>query len=124
MTWLKISSMGKISFSAKKLNYFRYHDQSVVSKVWTKDVPTYKQPHIDVRLRYNEFLKKINIDHEINIINKQKLANDYADEAYFFTLKKEYSKVIKNYFLFLKYSTSKGKAIIQILTNIKHIVFK
>lgn len=66
LLWLKILTIGKVAFSSLHLNYFRYHEESVIATVW-KNEPQILLKNFDlqVRTRYNIFLKGYDLQYLI-----------------------------------------------------------
>ncbi len=79
LLWLKTLYNGKVTYTAKPLNFFRRHDKSVISSIKdnieeNKDFHEYYS--LSMRLFYDRILPKININKEIRKINNSYISKD------------------------------------------------
>ncbi len=87
LTWLKMLCIGKIAFVANELNYFRYHDSSVIaraSKTINNDVYS-EQYDYTMRKHFLQFAKlhPINLGAEIKKVNASYISKDKGNEGLF-----------------------------------------
>ncbi|MBX9782833.1 MAG: glycosyltransferase [Chitinophagaceae bacterium] len=96
LTWLKMLCYGKVAFVAKPLNYFRYHEQSVIATLYQgADNTVYKEQFdYSMREKYTVFLKeqKINASAKMKRMNAAYMALEKGNEGLFYLQKGEYMK--------------------------------
>lgn len=75
LTWLKMLCYGKVSFIAKPMNYFRYHDNSVIAKAnrLKKEEQYNEQYDYTMRKEFKQFIEQYHID----LPTAAKKANEY-----------------------------------------------
>ena len=63
LTWLKMLCYGDIAYVAQPLNYFRYHDTSVIARISQQTIKGVYKEQYDYRIRkvFSDFIKKNNI---------------------------------------------------------------
>lgn len=86
LTWLKMLLISDISYVAKPLNYFRYHDQSVIaSAVANHDLSRYIEMHDrTMRISFQKYLQKNHSgESEISQLNYDHILREYGDEGIF-----------------------------------------
>lgn len=86
LTWLKILVSSDISYVAEPLNYFRYHEHSVIANaIKNTDFSRYVERH--ARTMRNRFQKYLEISHqqdaEIGKMNLHYIFKEYGDEGLF-----------------------------------------
>lgn len=84
LCWLKILTKGKVAFSSKKLNLYRSHDKSLVTRLWNDPHNLInKRPHIDMRIAFSEYIMKNNLGKSIYNQNQKRLGKNFLEEAQF-----------------------------------------
>lgn len=75
LTWLKMLCYGKVAFVAEPLNYFRYHENSVIAKASENKVSNqfYEKYDLSMRKEFKSFLKK----EQLALSAKAYKANEY-----------------------------------------------
>ncbi len=85
LTWLKMLCFGKVAFISEPLNYFRYHDTSVIGKLKHANNSNNYLEQYDraLRKKFKKYLNenKIYIDPRIKFINDQNISYDNGNEA-------------------------------------------
>lgn len=99
-TWIKVLLEGKISYSHKCLNNFRYHNKSVISSATNKKL-FLRKFDIILRKKLNSFIvskknKKLDL---IIQKNKKLLKQDISDEGWFFRRQRKYALAFYYYAL-------------------------
>ena len=94
LTLLKILCYGKVAFIAEPLNYFRYHENSVIGKLKNELSSSFYTEQYDrsIRKKFKKFLlnNKIEFDPKTNFINDQYISFDNGNEAIHLIRKKNY----------------------------------
>lgn len=80
--WIKMLTKGNVFYSSSKNNYFRYHDESVISTSGKKELFR-KKYDILMRKRLNSFLKK-NHQNTLLKLNNKLLHKETRQELRFF----------------------------------------
>lgn len=86
LTWLKMLLISDVSFIAKPLNYFRYHEQSVIALAGKNiDVSIYTEKFDrTMRNRFQEYLKTYHsTEIEIAKVNSNNILKEHGDEGLF-----------------------------------------
>jgi glycosyltransferase involved in cell wall biosynthesis len=91
LLWLKILTISNIQFIAAPLNYFRYHEESVIAKANRSSGNNFYIGRYDRKLRFffQDYLQLFsgknneNIYKEILVKNKHLIADNYRSEAFF-----------------------------------------
>lgn len=96
LAWLKILTEHKVYFCPQELNYFRYHQKSVISNA-IKTGGFLKKYDIIMKKKYREFLQQKG-NKDLLRASKLALRKDIADEAYYFFHNKQYIKALPFYF--------------------------
>ena len=98
LTWLKILCYGKVAFIAEPLNYFRYHDTSVIGKLKHANNSNNYLEQYDgaLRKKFKKYLNenKIYIDPKTKFINNQYISYDDGNEAIYLFEKKKILKAL------------------------------
>lgn len=94
LVWLKMLCQGKVAFVAQPLNYFRYHEHSVIAKhKQQRSEQVYKEQY-DYRMRFlfASFVKKekITLPSEVLRINQQYMRFDSGNQGLFFLKQRKY----------------------------------
>jgi len=98
LLWLKMATQGEIAYCAECLNNFRYSDSSVIaSAVKDKKISFFKKYDIEMRSRFDSFLKKQSVQfREVEKLNRLKLGLEIAQECRWLLGRKNY-KVFMTY---------------------------
>ena len=93
LTWLKMLCYGKVAFIAKPMNYFRYHNSSVIAKAFVKHDPSSYREWFDFSMR-KEFilfskLNQIQLTEKIKKINNLFIANELGNKGLFLLKRKK-----------------------------------
>lgn len=93
--WLKIISHGDIYYSHEKLNFFRYHSNSVIAKAKTTEgtLPITHQI-IEFRENIHDFLNEINSQKKLNQLNTKLKRKETIRNASHAIRKRDYSNII------------------------------
>lgn len=86
LTWLKILISSDISYVAEPLNYFRYHEHSVIANaIKNTDFNRYVERYArTMRYRFQTYLQlNPNLEPEIGQMNLQYIFREYGDEGLF-----------------------------------------
>ncbi|WP_313373392.1 glycosyltransferase [Chishuiella sp.] len=95
--WMKILLKGKVYFTPKELNNFRYHDKSVIASAKMQNsVPFFKKFDIIMINRFIVYLKKINNKELISLFEDR--LSSFNQEEYRFLVRKNYIKESMKYF--------------------------
>lgn len=115
LLWLKILMVGKIAFTQLQLNYFRYHENSVIATV-CKQEQLFLSSNFDViaRKKFNQFIN--DRDNE-SLINKNCsfIEADYILDVFACYNKKAYAKMMKIFLVGLKESKNKKNLIVRLM---------
>lgn len=117
--WMKILLKGKVYFTPKELNNFRYHDKSVIASAKMQNsVPFFKKFDIIMINRFIVYLKKINNKELISLFEDR--LSSFNQEEYRFLVRKNYIKESMKYFFSgLKLSNN---STLYFFKNIKFII--
>ncbi|WDF48316.1 glycosyltransferase family 2 protein [Chryseobacterium sp. KACC 21268] len=95
LTWLKIATVGKVSFNTSPLNYFRYHQNSVIAKSKVSKEIFKKKYDIILRELFAKFLKSSSPDTSILGANeKQKQAEIEIEKFVILKAEKKYLSAV------------------------------
>ncbi len=86
LTWLKMLLVSDISYVAQPLNYFRYHDKSVIANAIANfDSGRYVEMHDRImRISFHDYLQKnYSGESEISKFNYDYILKEYGDEGIF-----------------------------------------
>ncbi|MEI7736808.1 MAG: glycosyltransferase family 2 protein [Ferruginibacter sp.] len=100
LIWLKMLCYGKVAFVARPLNYFRYHEQSVIAKLYQDADNTVYKERFDYRMRkeYHRFLKeqRIKVPIKVKKTNAAYMALDKGNKGLFYLQRGQYLMGWKN----------------------------
>lgn len=117
--WMKVLLKGKVYFTPKELNNFRYHNKSVIASAkYQNNIPFFKKFDIIMINRFIIYLNKVN-NKELIILFKNRLSY-LNQEEYRFLVRKNYIKESTKYF-FHGLSLS-NNFFLYFLKNIKFII--
>ncbi|MFR9165764.1 MAG: glycosyltransferase family 2 protein [Dysgonomonas sp.] len=104
LCWQKILTTGRVAYSHKKLNFYRSHDKSLVTKLWNDPKKLiHKKPHIEMRIAFNDFIKGQDGFKEIYRQNNRRLAKNMLEEAHFLFSNRKFAEGTRYGFSSLKY---------------------
>ncbi|MGD1318965.1 glycosyltransferase family 2 protein [Chryseobacterium sp. 2R14A] len=96
--WMKLILNSKIYFCPLPLNYFRYHEKSVIASAKKQNsIPFRKKFDILMMLRFLSYLKNTNHDNLTEIV-RQRISN-LNEEEFKFLLQKKIKKKAFTYFI-------------------------
>jgi len=112
--WLKILTIGEVAFCSEKLNYFRFHEKSVIA------TSTETQMDILAKKRYlyfieSNFKKSDSIYSDMISLFNRIISNEYEYEAKMFKNKGLMKKSIISMWNAVKYRKSKSRIIYRFL---------
>ncbi|MFV0607068.1 MAG: glycosyltransferase [Niabella sp.] len=95
LTWLKMLVVGDVYFTPQVLNYFRYHEKSVIASSFQKEIFR-KKYDILMRKRFNRFLNNFK-NKDVLKLNSVFLKDEILSEAYFLRTNGKYYQAIMYY---------------------------
>lgn len=120
LLWMKILTLGKISYVSDIFNNFRYHENSVIAKSNSENrIPFIRKYDILMMQRFIQFLKKSSIQDIVP--NVMKTLFIFNSSEFEFLYKKKYKKESLIFFLnSVKYSNKKVRTFLKGLNFIKY----
>ena len=103
LMWIKILTLGKISYSQHRYNYFRRHEQSFVAKESSNIDQFVATKEINFRIGLLSFLNKLQ-EKEYVRINKEKLEGKTMLATRYLWFNKNKIEALKYYLVYLRYS--------------------
>lgn len=96
LTWLKMLCYGDIGFVAEPLNYFRYHDKSVIASLVQQDTAGIYREQFDYRMRkaFAHFskTKHIALSSAVQTANAKYMSWDVGNKGLFYLQQGAYAK--------------------------------
>lgn len=125
LLWMKILTTGKITFHAEPLNYFRKHENSVISKITNSSELFVFKYNIILLAKFIEFLKKKNLEKKKELIQifKKQLSIDSEFEIKLLIRKSTNIKNLRYCLHLIKYVKDKTKIVFFItIKTIKAVI--
>ena len=96
LTWLKMATKGKVAYISEPLNYFRYHDSSVIASSKTSGEIFLKKYDIIMRNLFEKFVQNsYDNDYEILCLNsKQRSTELLVEQFVIYKEKRNYLAII------------------------------
>lgn len=108
LVWLKMATIGDVTYTNKALNYFRYHEKSYSTRFFKENKSVSgRSIHIKLRLAYYKFLKKRSKQNSLIKLNLEILEDELFLETLYIIRKKQYAKGLKSFSNIIRYSPNR-----------------